>query len=211
MIRRFKMLGAALCALCSLCAVIASTAAAVSYTASSYPTTLTGESAKGNDTITTEAGTIECKVHFEATLTEASTQLTVKTKYTGCSAFGFLEATVSTGDCHRTWTEPTTTGGNQLHGKELHERCTGPSPMTIHAGNCKITIGEQTLGGTVHITNTAAGDMTTRTAATGIAYTVTQDGFLCPFNGTGAKTGATHTQHNPITFDSTNGANVHAG
>ncbi len=46
---------------------------------------------------------------------------------------------------------------------------------------------------------------------TGINYNVTQDGIGCPFNGTGEKTGASYTQTNPVTFDSTNGASIDVG
>jgi hypothetical protein len=79
----------------------------------------------------------------------------------------------------------------------------------ITAGTCKVTIGEHAPGGVVNITNNASGDVSVQAAVTGISYTVTQDGFGCPFAGTGAKTGATYTQHSPVTFDAAN--NIHVG
>src|SRR6187397_3604907 len=105
MTRKFKTLGVALFAVLALTAVAASAASAASYTASSYPTAGTGESAVGNDVFTTEGGTVECKSHYVATLSAASTDLTVTPTYTNCKAFGFLEAKVTGGKY--TFTEPT--------------------------------------------------------------------------------------------------------
>ena len=79
MIRKLKTLSVTLFAVLALTAVsasAASAASAASYTASSYPTTATGESQKGNDVFTTEAGTVVCKAHFEGTLSAASSDLT---------------------------------------------------------------------------------------------------------------------------------------
>jgi len=62
------------------------------------------------------------------------------------------------------------------------------------------------------ITNeTAAGDVKVKGNVTGVKYTVTEDGFACPFGGTGAKTGATYIQDSAVTMDSTNGATVDVG
>src|SRR4051812_5259414 len=101
MIRKFKTLGVAMFAVLALTAVGASAAHAETgkFTAGSYPATFTTESAKGNDTFITEAGTVECQSHFEGTLAEASTTVTVKATYTNCRAFGFLSATVNMTGC----------------------------------------------------------------------------------------------------------------
>jgi len=45
---------------------------------------------------------------------------------------------------------------------------------------------------TVKSTNLANGGITLEPEVGGIAYTVTNDGFGCPFSGTGNKTGAIH-------------------
>jgi hypothetical protein len=218
MIRNLKTLGVALCAVLALSAFVASAASAVSYTAASYPTTGTGESPVGNDTFKTEAGNVECKSHFEGTLTAASTSLTVKAKYTECKAFGFASATVSMGSCHYLFTEgkfleSTETKTVHDYTSVVHVICTKETePITISASTCKATVGGQSPGGHGILTvTTAKEDVAVRAAVTGIKYTVTEDGFLCPFNGTGAKTGATYTQDNPVTFDSTNGAKIDVG
>jgi len=211
MIRNLKTLGVALCAVLALSVVVASAASAANYTASSYPTTGTGESELGNDVFKTEAGNVECKSHFAGTLSASSSTLTVTPTYTKCKAFGFLEATVNMGSCDYLFKAPT--GEKDAYTAAVEVKCTNAaSPITISAGTCKTTVGEQAPTGSVAITNeTAAGDVKVKASVTGIKYTVTEDGFACPFGGTGAKTGATYTQTNAITFDSTNGATIDVG
>jgi hypothetical protein len=205
MTRKLKTLGVALVAVFALTAVAASTASAYQYTASTYPTTGTGESAIGNDTFTTEGGTVECKSHFEGTLSEASTDLTVTAKYTNCRAFGFLEAEVS--HCKYTFTEPTTDGKGGWHA-QVH---VVGAPCTIKASTCHVTVPLQNSLGNVTINNLATGDVSVQANVTAIEYNVITDGFLCPFNGTGKKFGATYKQHNPITFDAVNPASASIG
>jgi len=213
MIRKFKTLGLALVAVLALSAVVASAASAANYTASSYPVTGTATSAVGNDIFTTEAGTVECAGHFEGTLTEASTSLTVKAKYTGCKAFGFASATVSMNSCDYLFTEPAKQSAHNISTglgewtMQADVRCTG-APITIVAGNCEVTVGEQNPGGHATATNVATTTTPTHVPAhvnvkatvEGVNYTVTKDGFLCPFAGTGAKAGATYKQGNGIAF-----------
>jgi len=207
MTRQIKNLGVAALAVVALAAAVASVASAASYTASTYPTTVTAEGALGNSTLTTEAGKVECKTHYEGTLAATSSSLTIKVKHTNCKAFGFLEATVNTGSCDYLYTQPTG-GPNDQYVAPVDVKCTNAaSPITASAGSCKFTIGEQSLTGQVSFTdNTAEGDVFAKGNLTGIKYTVTEDGFGCPFGGTGAKTGASWVEHSSVTFDSTNGA-----
>jgi hypothetical protein len=211
MTRKLKTSGVALLAALALTAVAASIASAADYTASAYPTTGTGESPIGNGTFITEAGSTECKTHFEATLTEASSRLTVKTKVPECArAFGLINATVNMGSCDYLFTEPIKTAPNAWLAP-VDIACTNSwEPMTVTAATCKVTIGSQTPGGGANITNTA-GDVSVQITLEGIKYAVIQDGFGCPFNGTGQKTGATSVQHLPVTFASTNGAVIDVG
>jgi hypothetical protein len=212
MIRNLKTLGVALCALLALTAVVASAASAANYTASTYPTTGTAESALGNDTFTTEAGKVECKSHFEGTLAAASSSLTVKAKYTNCRAFGFLEATVNMRSCDYLFGTPALVSEHVYTGT-VQVKCTNAAePILISAGTCKTTVGEQSPSGHVIFKDTTAvGDVDVISTVEKIKYTVTEDGFACPFNGTGAKEGATYIQDKEITFDSTNGASIDVG
>jgi hypothetical protein len=205
MTRKLKTLGVALVAVLALTAVMASAASAAKYTASSYPTTGTGESAIGNDTFITEGGTVECQSHFEGTLAAASEDLTVTAKYTNCRAFGFLEAVVS--HCKYTFTAPSGSGDNYTAIVHVVN-----APCTITAGTCKVSIPLQNSLSSVAITNnTASKDVSVKAGVKGIKYNVTQDGFLCPFASAGEKTGAEYIQHNAVTFDSTNGADIDVG
>ena len=122
--------------------------------------------------------------HYKATLTESSPRLTVNATITNCEAFGFLEAVISMGSCDLLFGEPT--GAGDAYTAPVHVKCSSStSPITITAGACKATVGEQTPGGHMAITNnTDAGDAAFQGTVTGIKYSFTQDGFLCPFNGT---------------------------
>lgn len=208
--RTLRPIFAALLVSFAFLAIESSAASAANYTAASYPTTGTGQSPRGNGTVTTEAGTIECETHFEATLTAASSQLTTKVKVTGCRAFGFLEATVNMGSCDYVFNAPV--GSGDSYSATTNVTCTSSQLITVTAGTCELTIGPQGPLSKVDLTNdTAAEDVRVQLTVAGIAYTVTKDGFLCPFNGTGAKTGATSTYASSVTFDSTNGARIDIG
>jgi hypothetical protein len=233
MIRTLRILGVAFVAVLAFSAVAATTASAegkITCTGG-YPCTLTGESALGNDTFTTEAGNVECKAHFDATLPEAVSNLTVTPKYTNCRAFGFLEATVHMNGCAYEFTTATrigtsadlqthewTTGTNSttLPASEVtHLECPMGAKVEITAATCRVQIHPQTLHGHLIITSTTAptpDDIDVKGKYTGIDYTVTQDGFGCPFAGTGPKDGAIYEQHEEITIRADNGAKgVHLG
>jgi hypothetical protein len=201
MIRKFKTLGIAVVAVLALSAVVASAASAANFTASSYPTSATASSAKGNDDFKTEAGSVECKAHFHVgPLTAASETVTVQPTYSECVAFGFVGATVNMNGCDYDF---------KVNG-HVQLTCGAGKSVEITAGTCKVTIGAQETLKSVHLTN-GAGDITADAEVTEIPYTVVTDGFGCPFNGTGAKTGATYTQNNPVTVQSTNGASIDIG
>jgi uncharacterized membrane protein len=215
MIRNLKMLGVAFAAVLALSAVAATTASAEGkVTCSSYPCKMTGVSAVGNSTFKTEAGTVECKGHAEATINEASSELTLVGTATECKAFGFLGATVNTNGCDGLSTTPKKIGTDQWTATG-HMICPAGKTIEITAGTCKLTIGPQTPS-SAHtiITNKteATPDVVELTgSATGINYTVVTDGFGCPFAGTGAKTGASIVQHNPVLASATAGQDVHVG
>jgi hypothetical protein len=205
MTRKLKTLGLAFVAVLALTAVSASAASAANYTAATYPTTGTATSPIGNDVFTTEAGKVECSSHFSGTLTKAANDLTVLADYNNCKAFGFVEAVVS--DCNYTFTEPT---GSVDTWSATVDVVT--APCTITAGTCKVSVPVQAGLKSVAITNdTAAGDVTVKANVTGVKYTVTADGFGCPFAGTGEKLNATYVQGAAITFDSTNGSAIDVG
>jgi len=199
MIRKFKALGVAVVAVLALSAVVASAASATNFTASKYPTSATATSAVGNDDFKTEAGSIECHGHFLVDpLSEASETVTVTPTYTGCKAFsGLISATVHMNGCDYVFH----TNG------EVDVECPKGKQIEITAGTCLVDIPTQTGLKSVTLKN-GAGDITAQANVSGITYEVTNDGFACPFNGTGHKTGATYVQNNPVTVQSISGTTI---
>jgi hypothetical protein len=203
MIRKFKTLGVAFVAVLAMSAVVASAAQATNFTASGYPTSFTAESGKGNDTFKTEAGTVECKSHFSGTLSAASENVDITPSYSGCTAFGFLnaEVTVPAACKYRL----NVSGSISL--VAVGGSCAG---ITIHAGTCRILMTPQSGLKEVHISNVASG-INIQATVKKISYHVEQDGFGCPFNGTGEKTNAEYIQHAPITAVSKSGTTIDVG
>jgi hypothetical protein len=199
-----RTLGLAVVATLAMSAILVSAASASNFTASKYPTAGTATSAKGNDDFKTEAGSVECKAHFASyPLSEPSPFLTVTPTYSECQAFGFLSATVTMNGCDYIFEV----------GGEVALICPPKNVIRIVASTCEATIGEaenEEFLSSIAFTNSGSG-ISAKANVGGIAYEVTKDGFLCPFAGKGAKTGATYTQNNAILFSSTNGATLHIG
>jgi len=197
MICKFKTLGLAMVAVLAMSAFVAS-AAQAQYTASSYPTTVTAESALGNDVFTTEGGTVECASHFEGTLSEASKSLTITPKYTSCKAFGFAHATITLTGCQYIFhSQNSSSSASTII-------CPIDAVIHVNAGNCEVQIGAQSPSGSVATSNSGS-HVNAQANVTGINYTVTKDGFLCPFGGTGAKTGGTYKQGAAVTLKPVSG------
>jgi hypothetical protein len=189
-----KMLGIAAMAMLVL-AVTASAASAAKFhvEGTTGPFTVKADQiAEENHIFTIEGGLeTKCKTaHFEGTQagTEAAT-LTVHPEYSGCTAFG-LSATINTASCKYEFLEPTGTG--PFTGSLNIVNCS--TPITITAGTCKVTVTNQGPIGSVTYTNEATTPKTVKVAAsvTGITYTKTEDGFLCPLNGTGTNSDGTY-------------------
>jgi hypothetical protein len=197
--RKSKALTLVLLAALALAAVLASPAAAANYTASGYPETMRSSSPGWNVTWITEGGTVECAEELEGTLSAASNSLTVKPTYWGCSAFGFLEAKAATNGCDYLFREPT--GSIDFYSAKLDITCPSGKVIEFTTSTCKVTIGAQTGLSKISITNnTGFSDVSLDAEVQGVAYTVVTDGFLCPFNGTGAKTGAKYLHDAPVSF-----------
>jgi hypothetical protein len=203
MTRKFKALGLAFIAVVAMSAIGASAAEAVpQFTCSTYPCTATGANTKGSEVFTTEAGKVECDSHFlvesfnaKATdLHGPASTVTVTPTYTGCEAFGFLSATVTTTGCDYVFhaTEKVATNVYKHH---VDVVCEGANTIKISAagGLCKAEIKPQNGLTTVKTENIAGGTVTVLPEVSNVAYTVTTDGFGCPFSGTGNKTDGKYT------------------
>jgi hypothetical protein len=188
MIRMLRNLSLGLGAALALSAVGASAAMAVpQFTASSYPAQTTGT---GISLVNTEAGWTECDLHVVGHHQPGSSStLTLTKTLSNCEAFGFLSATVNTEGCSYLFhaTEKVSSGVYKHH---MDIVCPAGKSIKISAagGLCKMEIKGQTGLTTIKTTNLAGGQVTVSPEVSGLAYTVTTDGFGCPFSGTGNKT-----------------------
>jgi hypothetical protein len=148
------------------------------FTASSYPATFSGTSS--GQRLVLEAGTVECQTKFEGTLAAASTTVTITPTYTSCKAFGFSSATVSMNGCNYVF-----------HSGGTWDIVCSFSSITITASTCEAQISSQSGLAPLSLAN-GSGGLWMGPETKGLAYSVTKDGFLCPFNGTGAKIGGTY-------------------
>jgi hypothetical protein len=175
--RILKAFGLSTAAVLVLGMFSASTALANFHSEASH-TELRGEQI-GNDTFTVNAGTMKCTEGSVTGTIAASTTSTVTgaPKIGGCTAFGFVNATVDTSGCIY---EVTT----QVPVFTLHIRCT--TPITITAFNCWVTVGEQSISGGSY-TNTGSGssrDLDVAVNVSGIKYTQHSKSFPGCANGT---------------------------
>ena len=195
MFRKFKLLGLAMVALLAMSAFVAS-AAQAQFTANSYPTTGTATSSL-NDDFNTEAGSVECSAHFQGTLNEASTTFTVTPTYYNCQAFGFSTATVSMNGCDYVFHRQSETSSI------VTLSCPAGKSVVIATGNCELQIGSQLIA----YTETANSGNRVLSLFHGslFSYTVTKDGFLCPFSGTGVKSNGHIAQGYPVMFTPVSG------
>jgi hypothetical protein len=191
MLSRLKILCLAVLAMAAMSA-LAAPAQAAWYSASEYPFQMTGSSPKGSEALATEAGKVECDNHYisntfnESVIAET---VTFTPAFTGCSAFGFKEATVNTEGCVYVFHLTQEVAGAYLNHVDIS--CPTGKSIKVTAATCKMEIKGQSGLTSAKLTN-ASGTIDLDWELQGIAYTATQDGFLCPFSGTGNKTGGTY-------------------
>jgi hypothetical protein len=186
MIRNFKALGVAAVAVLAMSAFVAS-AAQAQFTANEYPTSGTATNAVGNSVFAVDGSNLECAGHYEGTLKEASTTVTVTPTYTGCKAFGFASATVTTIGCDYVFHDA---GANTAGTVDVE--CSAGNVIKIVAGNCEVQVGSQTGLKSITYSNSHP-TVTVKATVTGITVNATKDGFLCPLSGTGHKTASVTT------------------
>ncbi len=172
-----------------------------------YPVTLHGGTS-GVEEFETEAGTVECTWSaYDAVVSEATSTVTVAPEYKECDAFGLVSATISMEGCAYVFHA----GGkasSDNYDASADITCPAGKSIVVSAGTCKVAVPAQTgLESTDLIDDTGASpkkDITIRPTITGLAYTVTQDGFLCPFESTGHKTDGEYTNSANITITGQN-------
>lgn len=177
--------------------------ASLEFEADTYPPTVQAAGAKGGVWLETEAGPVNCSVSFDGTLFSRESTLTLATSFSSCSAFGFSGATVKAEGCN--WVlHPTEVVAKNEYIAHVDLNCS--TPIKVTAGSCEIELKGQTGLTTVFLENNLAAspdELELTPMVSEIKYTVSKDGFLCPFIGTGNRSDGQLTSSNPVTMTGT--------
>lgn len=199
--RKIAAVGLALAAVLATGALLATGAGAANITASSYPATGTGEQV-GTHVWTFQGQKVECtNAHFEGSIAAASSEIVITPKYTGCTAFGIANASVSMGSCTIKYTFGVTTlvGGTHYVDGETHTICTEGGSTTISAPAtnplCVVHLPPATpTVNKVDIENKGPGEMDFTHTHSGMHSDVTDiGGFFCPLTSNSTDTSGTYT------------------
>lgn len=187
MIRNLKALGAAVLAVLAMGA-LASVAQAegegteAEFTAAEYPVTFSGSNSAGTEVFSTEAGDVECASSFSGSASEASQVVEAHPEYSECEAFGFVDATVETNECNYRFELATETETG--YDASVDVVCPEGQTIEIDAFTCSAEVPSQNDLTMVDLDNVEGG-VSVLAHVNEIEYDVTNDGFLCPFSGTG--------------------------
>jgi hypothetical protein len=185
MLRKRKFLGVLIVAALAISAlgVSAASASAAEFHAAESPVKITADQTKTN-VFTVDGTKVECTTaHFVSGLIAApSPTAEVHPEYSGCTAFGFVGATVNTESCNYV-----------LHASgSVDIVCPTGQSIKITASTCAVEVGSQSGLTSIAYTNSGNNVIVTPNVS-GITATKTKDGFLCPLNGTGTVTNGTYT------------------
>lgn len=196
---KLTKIGVALVAALAMMAVVASAASAAKFQASTYPN-MTTASQVGEHVFKVDGQSVKCTTaSFEsAEQAEAVESLTVTASYSGCTAFGFVGATVKMNSCDYHFLTPTGSGDVYTGGVEV--KCTSASIIEINSssafGTCEVRVGAQKPSGGNTYTNSTSGANSGKveisTNVTGIKANVIKDSGICPLSGTGERTNSTY-------------------
>jgi hypothetical protein len=188
--RKIKAIGLAFVAVLAMSAVAAGSANAADFMSEGNVDTVVSADQVGTHVFTVDGSNVTCTTaHFEsALLASPASSVRVHPEYKGCTAFGFVNATVNTEACDYVLSAGTL-ASDEAPG-ELEVDCEGGS-IVITAATCEAKVGSQTFSsGLNFVNNTEAGTVTLEAEVTGIVTNKTKDGFLCPLSGTGEGSGA---------------------
>jgi Lipase (class 2) len=186
--RVLRILGLGMVSAFLVLAVTAAAApAAFQFQAGEYSAEVSGQQV-GEHVLTVEAGiTLKCKVAtVVGELAEAEEELEVTPSYSECVAAGFV-ATVATEGCKYRLDANT---------NDADVVCPAGKAIKITAGTCELQVGSQNGRTSVEYDNSPEAlppTATAKAALTGVVYTKSKDGFLCPLLGTGTKEDGTLT------------------
>lgn len=162
----------------------------INFEAGSSPAKIEGDKVGGGSSFGIDGSTVNCeKVHFATSseVTLPATSFTVHPEYSGCTAFGFVGATVTTTGCNYVLKAGAETKTDVFAG-QVEIECETGKKITIVASTCEATIGPQTFSSGISFEDKTAAspkDVLLSTAATTMKAVKVKDGFLCPFSGTG--------------------------
>ena len=187
-----KMLGVALVAVLAL-AVTASAASAATFNieGTTGPFTVKGaQVAEENHVFTIESGLqTKCKTAtFTGTAPATSNAtLEITPSYASCTAFG-LSATITMNSCKYKFLSPSGSA-TPWAGSAIELLCTNASPATIKTATCEVKIEQQATPKKTEVSYETSGTehVLVKANVSAIEYNKTEDGFLCPLNGTGKK------------------------
>jgi len=161
------------------------TTAQTSFRAETYPVSL---GTSDVPELGFEGGTLSCAGGgASGELSAESDTLALNPTFSGCTLFG-LEAKLATNGCSYEYTVEAGTSDT------MDIACPEGKAIAINAGTCAISIPAQTGLSAVESGLEVGSDPRSVTLAldiAGLTYTKTNDGFLCPLNGTGTKSDGT--------------------
>lgn len=194
MIRSLKGLSA--CLAVGLLMSLSSAAAQATpvFEAGKYPALVTGGSTK--IVVGTEAGTVTCPIDYEGGLEAASSTLEVDTfiHYYNCNAWG-MNMTVEANGCSHVFSATNKEGADHYKG-QFGLTCPTSSGLVLRTSLCAIMINPQEGVDAIDLFDDTGSPnrVTLDFEVSGMTYTVIKDeGFFCPFKGTGVRTDGTIT------------------
>jgi hypothetical protein len=176
--------------------------AAPSFFADQYPVTIHGSVAKGAEKINIEGGAVECKGSYHAEAGEASTTLSLTPTYSECVFSGLAGSATTTGCTYVLHVSGKT--AEDEYRSRFDVACEAGKAIKLVFATCEAEIPAQSGLASVRLINDTEAapqrDITFDPEVSGLAYNVLKDGFACPFNGIGSKTGGTFTASSGTTL-----------
>jgi hypothetical protein len=157
------------------------------FEAASYPASLTAAQRGSNPlSISMEAGSLTCNsITGAGTLGSTASKATLTPSFSECSAFGNTAA-VKTNGC----TLKVQAGDSGTWSAKLDVACPEGQAIEVNAASCAVSIPAQTgrtVARTSRDTSTEPNSIDVDFDISNLTYQVTNDGFLCKFNGTGTR------------------------
>jgi hypothetical protein len=175
------------------------------FEAEAYPITYNG-SQDQNHVLVIDGSSASCtSATFADTESGTTKALSLSASYAGCTAFGFLNSTISPNGCHFVQEVSESTGVGKYSGPGSLT-CPSGASLEIVTGVCTVAIPAQSMGTLSYEDAIESGvyKVKSSTAAKGLTFTVTRDAFGCPLEGTGTRTNGEY--RGKTTFTGKNGS-----